>query len=218
MELGVSRCELFILFMSHKYVKSANCRREYVRACEAGKYIIPVFVPVLFKEASDSESGWRGDKGKEWWKSIADVEGKAAEGNKVDWNHLKHFPKTFNLSAGGGTDEIQVLGVEELVAAVQARVYRGDTVFHEEAQEEGEKRRPKKVLDRADHFLYEFRRLDLNGDGELSADELFEGLRFRMSQDEVSRLFDCMDANGDGRISMEEFIDARKKMIEDTIL
>eukprot|EP00960_Hanusia_phi_P002114 61070-Hanusia_phi.AAC.1 len=58
------------MFVSDKYVKSANCRREIQRACQAGKHIVPVFVPVLFQKEKDSkkkesESGWTGRKAKD---------------------------------------------------------------------------------------------------------------------------------------------------------
>eukprot|EP00960_Hanusia_phi_P072030 767689-Hanusia_phi.AAC.1 len=60
-----------------------------------------------------------------------------------------------------------------------------------------------------DSFLvFEFERLDQNGDGELTSDELFEGLRHRLEQDELAELFDQMDKNGDGKITLEEFIEA----------
>ncbi|EKX32523.1 hypothetical protein GUITHDRAFT_121310 [Guillardia theta CCMP2712] len=152
MELGVSRCEVFVVFMSDKYVKSGNCRREFARACEAGKYIIPVLVPVLYEASRDSkdlesESGWKGDKGGEdWWKRIAELEketSEAANKVKVDWTYLASFSKPLEVQAKREQQEQQqqekdrgglhVSGLEALVAAVQARVYRGGVVFHEVA-------------------------------------------------------------------------------------
>ncbi|EKX37566.1 hypothetical protein GUITHDRAFT_116206 [Guillardia theta CCMP2712] len=59
---------------------------------------------------------------------------------------------------------------------------------------------------------YEFKRLDVNGDGVLSYDELFEGLKHRMEQDDLAELFDYMDANGDGMVTMEEFCEAKSKI------
>ncbi|EKX37446.1 hypothetical protein GUITHDRAFT_116409 [Guillardia theta CCMP2712] len=61
---------------------------------------------------------------------------------------------------------------------------------------------------------FEFDRLDCNGDGTLSHDELFEGLKHRMEQDELAELFDFMDSNGDGMITFEEFYEAKKKIAE----
>ncbi|EKX45794.1 hypothetical protein GUITHDRAFT_108245 [Guillardia theta CCMP2712] len=151
MELGVSRCEVFVVFMSDKYVKSANCRREFARACEAGKYIIPVLVPVLFEPGQDSdrlesESGWKGDHrhADDWWKRVAVIEGSggAVQEVKVDWRRLADFPKTFEIGAEWLEQQQQqdkaegglnISRLEKLVAAVQARVYRGGVVFHEVA-------------------------------------------------------------------------------------
>mmetsp|Transcript_2337 Transcript_2337/g.5484 ORF Transcript_2337/g.5484 Transcript_2337/m.5484 type:complete len:317 (-) Transcript_2337:322-1272(-) len=142
MEHGVSRCELFVMFVSDKYVKSANCRREYRRACETGKYIIPVFVPVLFAKEKDSdkkesESGWTGDTAKDWWKSIAGVAGPGADEDvQVDWNRLASFSDPLELKATRHKDgSVEVSDLNQLVAAVQARVYRGSFVFHGETQE-----------------------------------------------------------------------------------
>ncbi|EKX37649.1 hypothetical protein GUITHDRAFT_116126 [Guillardia theta CCMP2712] len=141
MELGVSRCEVFVVFMSDKYVKSANCRREFARACETGRYIIPVLVPVQFQPDQDSasglesESGWKGDKRhQDWWKRISGIEqgeGAALE-VEVNWRHFKSFPQTFELEAEMRGEKVLVKrGVQELVAAVQARAYRGSIVWHE---------------------------------------------------------------------------------------
>eukprot|EP00960_Hanusia_phi_P046152 757656-Hanusia_phi.AAC.1 len=129
-ELGVSRCELFVPFLSDRYLKSANCRREYKRACEKRKYIIPVFVPVLF-QGEDPESGWNGSKDKDWWKDVVEAAGEGG-GVEVDWTHLASFRKPLELEAGWKGDDIEVSGLEELVAAVQARAYRGAFVLHEE--------------------------------------------------------------------------------------
>ena len=52
----------------------------------------------------------------------------------------------------------------------------------------------------------EFNRLDRNGDGTLSSDELFEGLRFKYEQDELSEMFDKLDTNGDKNISLDEYL------------
>ena len=52
----------------------------------------------------------------------------------------------------------------------------------------------------------EFKRLDRNGDGTLSSDELFEGLRLKYKQDELSEMFDKLDTNGDKKISLDEYL------------
>eukprot|EP00960_Hanusia_phi_P016062 472873-Hanusia_phi.AAC.1 len=157
MRLGVKRCSVFVLFISDKYVKSANCRRELTQACLTGKYIIPVFVPVLFDDSTEneSESGWKGRK-ERWWERMAEIEtqevkdiqneeakdfevktAKEGETGAVDENkvleYLSTIPKTYSLGAKL-TDEgkiTEVQGLDELVKAVQARVYRGDFTVHE---------------------------------------------------------------------------------------
>ena len=112
MELGVSRCEVFVVFMSDRYVKSANCRREFARACQTKKYIIPVLVPVLFEDGKDlkSESGWKGDKrDKDWWKRIEEVDkqpGGAIHSVEVNWRYLTEFPKPFKLEAAKGQHQV----------------------------------------------------------------------------------------------------------------
>ena len=90
----------------------------------------------------ESESGWKGDKRDgDWWERIERVEkqpGEAAHDVKVDLSHLASFPNTFKLEAerqAAVKREGEVLlkgGVQELVAAVQARAYRGRVVWHEE--------------------------------------------------------------------------------------
>jgi hypothetical protein len=52
----------------------------------------------------------------------------------------------------------------------------------------------------------EFNRLDRYGDGTLSSDELFEGLRLKYEQDELSETFDKLDTNGDKNISLDEYL------------
>ncbi|EKX33084.1 hypothetical protein GUITHDRAFT_120744 [Guillardia theta CCMP2712] len=66
--------------------------------------------------------------------------------------------------------------------------------------------------DQANYFQWEFKRLDTNGDGVLTAEELFDGLKHRLGQDELSELFDNIDVNGDGLISQDEYVEARKTM------
>ena len=53
----------------------------------------------------------------------------------------------------------------------------------------------------------EFNRLDRYGDGTLSSDELFEGLRLKYEQDVISEIFDKLDQNGDDNISLDEYLD-----------
>eukprot|EP00960_Hanusia_phi_P063239 765417-Hanusia_phi.AAC.1 len=160
MKLGVKRCSVFVLFISDKYVKSPNCRRELTQACLTAKYIIPVFVPVLFEEGKDttekeSESGWKG-RSERWWERMAEIEtqevkvieieeakdievkkakdGETGAANEIKvLEYLSSIPKTYNLGATtndeGRITEVQ--GLEALVAAVQARVYRGGFTVHE---------------------------------------------------------------------------------------
>eukprot|EP00960_Hanusia_phi_P012987 379667-Hanusia_phi.AAC.2 len=129
MDVGVSRCELFVAFLSDMYVKSANCRREFRRACETNKCIIPVFVPVLF-QGDESASGWQGSKARGWWTAIDKADGEGSEVG-VDWTHLRSFPNTLDLKAEKKGDDIEISNLDELVAAVQARTYRGTVIFHE---------------------------------------------------------------------------------------
>ena len=52
----------------------------------------------------------------------------------------------------------------------------------------------------------EFYRLDKNGDGILSSDELFDGLRGKYNQDVISEMFEELD-NRDNKISLEDYLD-----------
>eukprot|EP00960_Hanusia_phi_P045928 757504-Hanusia_phi.AAC.1 len=134
MELGVERCEVFVMFISDRYVKSINCRREIRRACQTHKYILTVFVPELFQE-EERRSGWSGSKGEGWLKTLAEADGDVG-GIRVRWDHLQSFPKTMDLTAARRPDgSVDVSELEELVAAVQARAYRGRVVFHEPLEE-----------------------------------------------------------------------------------
>ena len=57
------------------------------------------------------------------------------------------------------------------------------------------------------HLNRQFDKLDVNKNGSLSSDELFDGLLSAgWEQDEVSSLFDNIDANGDNKITKEEFL------------
>jgi hypothetical protein len=54
----------------------------------------------------------------------------------------------------------------------------------------------------------EFNSPDKNGDGTLSSDELFDGLRGKCERDVISQMFDQLDTNVDDYISLdEEYLD-----------
>ena len=53
--------------------------------------------------------------------------------------------------------------------------------------------------------------MDADGDGQLSEDELQEGLKkcgYNLSQQQVKKFVTKLDKDGDGQISFEEFIAA----------
>mmetsp|Transcript_2430 Transcript_2430/g.6177 ORF Transcript_2430/g.6177 Transcript_2430/m.6177 type:complete len:105 (-) Transcript_2430:1203-1517(-) len=57
--------------------------------------------------------------------------------------------------------------------------------------------------------------LDVNKDGVLSPDELFNGLCQRdWDQDEIQSLFERLDTNGDGRVSLAEYLDGMESVHE----
>ncbi|XP_067678812.1 EF-hand calcium-binding domain-containing protein 7-like isoform X2 [Haliotis asinina] len=59
-----------------------------------------------------------------------------------------------------------------------------------------------------DELMKAFRKIDINGDGYISLDELFRMLTTRgekMTRDEVQRMIDEVDENRDGRLDYEEF-------------
>mmetsp|Transcript_13339 Transcript_13339/g.30706 ORF Transcript_13339/g.30706 Transcript_13339/m.30706 type:complete len:128 (-) Transcript_13339:108-491(-) len=60
------------------------------------------------------------------------------------------------------------------------------------------------------HARWEFKRLDQKGEGVIPVDTLFEGLRHRMSQDELSDLFDHMHT-ANGVVRLEEFLAAKMR-------
>jgi hypothetical protein len=56
--------------------------------------------------------------------------------------------------------------------------------------------------------------LDVNKDGHLSEDELFDGLLRRgWNQDELQNLFGTLDLNGDGKISKSEYLDGMSRLL-----
>lgn len=60
MEMGVKQADVIVIFLDDGYVKSFNCRREYLHATKHGKYIIPILL-----------SGYTGGSGnvdpERWW-------------------------------------------------------------------------------------------------------------------------------------------------------
>ena len=56
--------------------------------------------------------------------------------------------------------------------------------------------------------------LDVNKDGHLSEDELFDGLLRRgWNQDELQNLFGTLDLNGDGKITKSEYLDGMSRLL-----
>ena len=139
MKLGVERCDIFVAFMSDKYIKSENCRREFAQACEANKFIIPVLVPILFDERRDSEelreseSGWKGETATDdWWKRISAMEGTREV--EVRWSNLASFQRRVELRVEkpeeGGEVRADESCLDLLLSILQSRIYRGNFVNH----------------------------------------------------------------------------------------
>eukprot|EP00960_Hanusia_phi_P062912 765300-Hanusia_phi.AAC.2 len=58
-------------------------------------------------------------------------------------------------------------------------------------------------------LLEEFNQLDINGDLVVTPEELFEGFKHRMSEEELLEMFESIDTNKDGVISLDEYILAK---------
>jgi hypothetical protein len=56
MEVGIKQADVVVIFLDDGYVRSHNCRREYLYSTKHGKYVIPVLL-----------RGYTGMTGEQWW-------------------------------------------------------------------------------------------------------------------------------------------------------
>ena len=63
MEVGVQKADVIVIFLDDGYVRSANCRKEYLYSTKHGKYI----VPVLLQGYSGGTKGDTADERAQWW-------------------------------------------------------------------------------------------------------------------------------------------------------
>lgn len=71
----------------------------------------------------------------------------------------------------------------------------------------------------ADDLMKAFRKIDLNGDGYITLDELYKIMNAQgesMSRDEVKKMIDDVDDNKDGRLDYREFTNMIMKTTEDS--
>ena len=125
MKRGVTKCSIFIMFLTDDYVVSGNCQREFIDCVKSRKYIIPVLVPTL-KNGESKSTGWSGNCDP-WWKHIEnfpsswyDPDNKC---DKIPWYILQNF-QPIDLRMYTEVDILTTAG-EELVCRVLSRLRRG---------------------------------------------------------------------------------------------
>ncbi len=200
--------------MSDAYCHADHCIRDFLSAMSRCKYIIPVFAPdqgvdveVNGKQVS---TGWTGPADEDWWQHIKRVSPclHPETGRKFSWAVLSQF-KPVDLRSSAEVEGLEV------VRRVYSRLHRGEYVKYEAevryahwmkrgalcsfdndvASAEGRKE--------AELF---FNRVDANGDGLISQEELERAFP-QLAEVDAADLMHEADEDGDGLINFDEWLE-----------
>ena len=73
---SISKSMVVIVFLSDSYVNYGQCQREFLAAVRAGKYIIPVLLPMHKPPDGGVNCGWSGIQKAapaDWWQHADEV-------------------------------------------------------------------------------------------------------------------------------------------------
>ena len=130
MSIGVSKCSVFVVFLTDQYVISENCQREFIQCAKLGKYIIPLLLPSI-SIADGNSVGWTGSSSvRDYWKHAEALSAHMSDPDdklsKFPWFILQNFEpidlRTMTES------EYMAVACEEVICRILTRLHRGRMV------------------------------------------------------------------------------------------
>lgn len=126
MNIGVSKCSIFIVCLTDQYVVSENCLREFIQSAKLGKYMIPLLLPRVTVNGEES-IGWSGENTVDWWRhaekisvGLHDPDNRTS---KIPWFVLQNF-EPIDLRKLSESEYMSI-ACEEIICRILNRLHRG---------------------------------------------------------------------------------------------